>query len=86
MADRASIEHRLAGLFDKHLNVSVPSAETDLFETGALDSLSFVDLLLRLEDEFGTKASVEDLEIENFRSIAQIAEFVASRNGHGAER
>jgi acyl carrier protein len=88
MADRTSIEHRLTSLFEKHLNVSVPSVETDLLETGALDSLSFVDLLLRLEEEFGTRTSVEDLEVENFRSIAQIAEFVASRNGshHGAER
>ena len=88
MADRVSIERRVMGLFETHLNVSVPSVEVDLFETGALDSLSFVDLLLRLEEEFGTRTSVEDLEVENFRSISQIAEFVASRNGgyHRAQR
>ena len=84
MADRATVERRLAGLLEKHLKVSVLSTETDLFESGVLDSLAFVDLLLRLEQEFGIKTTVDDLEIDAFRSIARIAEFVMRRNGGGA--
>src|SRR5713101_1421211 len=84
MADLASAEHRIAGLFERHMNLYVPSAETDLFESGVLDSLAFVDLLLKLEEEFGIKTTVDDLEIDAFRSIARIAEFVMRRNGGGA--
>ena len=83
MADRASVERRIAELFAAHLSVSVASADLDLFESGVLDSLAFVDLLVRLEEEFGTRATVADLEIDNFRSIARIATFVLGRNGNG---
>lgn len=81
VADRADLERRVAGLFEQHLNVSVPTPETDLFEIGALDSLAFVDLLLRLEQAFGVRATTDDLDIDNFRSIARIAEFVSRRHG-----
>jgi D-alanine--poly(phosphoribitol) ligase subunit 2 len=64
------------------MHVFVPSAEADLFESGLLDSLAFVDLLLKLEEEFGIKAAVDELEIDNFRSIARIADFVIHRNGN----
>jgi acyl carrier protein len=89
MADQASVERRIAALFETHINVRVSSAETDLFESGVLDSLAFVDLLVELEEEFGVESSVDDLEIENFRSIASIARFVTQRHrlnaadGHG---
>jgi D-alanine--poly(phosphoribitol) ligase subunit 2 len=79
MPDLAHLRARLAALFSTALNVEVPSADTDLFETGVLDSLAFVDLLLHLERDFGVTASVDELEAENFRSIGHIAAFLLSR-------
>lgn len=73
------IENRIAELLAKQLNVEVPSPETDLIATGALDSLSFVEFLVLLEQQFGVKISLAELEIDHFRSVAQIAGFVASR-------
>jgi methoxymalonate biosynthesis acyl carrier protein len=70
---------QIAALFSRTLNLDVPSIETDLFETGVLDSLAFVDLVLALERHFGVTTSLDDLETDNFRSIVRIAEFVASR-------
>jgi acyl carrier protein len=61
------------------MNVQVPSTEADLFESGVLDSLGFVDLLARLEQEFGLKISIEQIEVENFRCIEKIAQFVAQQ-------
>ncbi len=81
MADLDSLGQRIATLFQASLNLTVPSMETDLFETGTLDSLSFVTFLVHLEEEFGFSASIEDLEFDNFRSIGRIAAFLASRNG-----
>ena len=79
MANTTSVLDRITELFAHALNVDVPSAETDLFDTGVLDSLAFVELLLHLEREFGIKIAVDDLEVDNFRSLRQIAAFVTER-------
>lgn len=78
MGEIDSIKHGVARLFASRMNLQVPSSDTDLFETGVLDSLTFVELLLLLEQEFGVKTSLDDLEFENFRSIEKIAVFVLS--------
>jgi D-alanine--poly(phosphoribitol) ligase subunit 2 len=74
-----SLHERIARVFTHTLHVEVPAAHFDLFESGILDSLAFVELLLHLEREFGVTVPVDDLEVENFSSIARIAEFVLSR-------
>ncbi len=73
------IAARIVGLFAERLHLAVPSTEIDLFETGVLDSMTFVELLAHLESEFGVSVSLEDLELDNFRSIGRIAVFVATR-------
>jgi methoxymalonate biosynthesis acyl carrier protein len=70
---------RICRIFTTALSIEVPSTDADLFETGALDSLAFVELLAGLEQQFGLRITDDDLEVDNFRSIARIAEFVESR-------
>jgi acyl carrier protein len=77
MHDPAALAQRIARIFEENLRVAVPSADTDLFETGALDSLAFVDLLLEIEREYGLKVPLERLELESFRSIGRIAAYLA---------
>lgn len=79
MCNDSRLRERIADMLSGALNVDVPSVDTDLFDSGILDSLAFVELLFHLEREFGVKTSVGDLEMENFRSIAHIAEFVMVR-------
>lgn len=79
MTDRPQIHDRVLALFRTALHIEVPAVDTDLFETGALDSLAFVELLLQLEQTFGVTVSVDELEADNFRSIARIGEFVLAR-------
>lgn len=81
MADPELLRERIARIFVTQMNLTAPSPDTDLFETGVLDSLSFVTLLAHLEEEFGLTTSLDDLEFDNFRTIARIAGFVAARNG-----
>lgn len=71
------LQQQLTALFAQKLNLEVPSVETDLIGTGLLDSLALVDLLAHLEETFGISISIDDLELDNFRSIAGIADFVA---------
>lgn len=79
MPDANGLREQVTDVFLRSLNLDVPSPDTDLFETGLLDSLAFVELLLAIENDFGVTTSVEDLEVDNFRSIARIAEFVNAR-------
>jgi acyl carrier protein len=72
---------QIATFFSDRLNVTVSSPAEDLFETGVLDSMAFVDLVMHLEQQFDVRISPDELEPDNFRSVAKIAGFVAARNG-----
>ena len=79
MIEHHGVHRQLTELFAKKLNLEVSSIDTDLVGTGLLDSLTLVELLAELEETFGVSISTDDLELENFRSIASIAGFVAHR-------
>jgi len=67
-------------IFSEKLNLEAPSVDTDLVEEGILDSLAFTELLVSLEQEFMVKVPMDSVDIDNFRSIAKIAEFVVGLN------
>jgi D-alanine--poly(phosphoribitol) ligase subunit 2 len=72
---------RIAALFSEKLHLEVPSPETDLMESGVLDSLTLVELLFYIEQDLGFKISLEVVDLDHFRSIERIAHFLMSRNG-----
>ena len=76
MSDCTAIQNQISGLFSVKLKIDVPTVHIDLIETGILDSMKFVELLVELEAQFGMKISTDDLEVDSFRSIARIAEFL----------
>ncbi len=78
---RAATLLRLRDIVMHTLDVSPPAPETDLVETGALDSLALVELLVAVEQDFGIRFAPEELEIERFRSLAALAELVDSHAG-----
>jgi acyl carrier protein len=67
-------------LFD-HLNIEILDPDTDLVESGLLDSLLLVNLIARLEREFGITVSLDDLDLnlEKFRSASRIAAYIESQ-------
>jgi acyl carrier protein len=73
------LEARIVRVFVEKLQLESPTPELDLFETGTLDSLRLVRLLAELEGAFGIRLSMEELEFEDFRTLAGIARFVAAR-------
>ena len=72
---------QIARFFPEHANIEAPSPDADLFEAGILDSLAFIDLVVYLEQQFDIRISADELEPENFRSIARISEFTTARLG-----
>ena len=78
MTDTNAIIRRLGALFVESLHIEAPSPDTDLFETGILDSLQLVELLVQLEQRFGFKIKIDDIELDDLRTLAGIAALVAA--------
>ena len=74
--DNEVLHAQLRAFFSEKLSVKVSSVDADLIQTGILDSLALVELLVYIEKEFGTEISLDDIGIEDFHSIAKIAEYV----------
>lgn len=54
---------------------------TNLFESGIIDSINAIGLVIFLENEFGIQVSSGDLTGGNFQSINTIVAFIASKHG-----
>lgn len=58
------------------LGIKLSSDSTDLIDTGLLDSLGLVDLVLALENAFGLELPFAALDIDDFRTVLSLAELV----------
>ena len=72
-----ALQDALRAFFSERLHVTVSAADTDLIATGVLDSLALVELLLQIETQYGIRVSLEQLDFEDFRSVAGMARFIA---------
>jgi acyl carrier protein len=68
-------EARVRALFLSGLELDV-DADTDVIESGVLDSIAFVQLLVDLEREFGISVRMGSLDLDDFRSVRSIARHV----------
>lgn len=80
MTNTDSIIDRLGALFTGSFHIEVPSANTDLLESGILDSFQFVELLLLLEQNFSLRIRIDDIDLEDLRTLASIARLVGDNN------
>ncbi len=72
MNDANAIIERLGALFVESFHVEVPSSDTDLLETGVLDSFQFVELLFALEQRFGFRIKIESIDLDDLRTLSRI--------------
>lgn len=77
MTGSQPLEPDVTELIRETLQIEVPTADTDLIESGLLDSLALVSLITELEQEFGFQLPLDDFDIERFRTVERIAAFVA---------
>ncbi len=59
-------------VFRDVMGVEVPSRKTDILETGLLDSLALVTLLVELEERFGVRIDLETLDLEQLRTVESL--------------
>jgi len=66
-------------VFRDELHVEVPSPDTDLFDSGLLDSLQLVQLLLHLEQRPDLRIPLEEVDLYDLRSVHRLARVIAVR-------
>ncbi len=70
---------RFQTMLKAHPPVAVPAADTVSIETGILDSLRLVNLLLlHVERECAIADSLDDVDLEELRRLRAISHFLAS--------
>jgi len=79
--DLNAIIERLGTVFVESFHIEIPSPDTDLLETGVLDSFQFVELLVQLEQRFGLRIKIDDIDLDDLRTLSRIARLVATKGG-----
>jgi len=52
--------------------------ETALIEDGIIDSMGLIELVLFIEKQFGVAVAEEDMDIDNFRTLNSLTEYIQS--------
>jgi acyl carrier protein len=85
------IEHRLKKMIVERLFMRIaPEAienEKSLIDTYGIDSVSLLELVVGIEEEFGITVGDRDFNVRHFETVKALAEFVRSRmpeRGHDA--
>lgn len=66
----------LRTFFLETLKIDALNESEDLVESGQLDSLALVELLFFLEDRFGIRVDVEQLDLDELRSLDAIGRMI----------
>ncbi len=56
-------------------------AEDPLIQSGYLDSMTLVSLVISLQDEFGVRLELADMSAENFATVRAITALLRARIG-----
>ena len=78
MSDRTDA---VMAIFRDKLSIEVPGPEVDVIETGLLDSLGLVTLVVEIEQQFEVSVPFETLDVDDFRTVRSIADLVESQSG-----
>lgn len=54
-----------------------------LIKAGILDSFGFVQLIVRIENDFNFDVGDEEIIDDNFGTLAKMAAFIGRKTGHG---
>ena len=79
--DRTQIKQALREFILRSVRVPALCDDEDLFESGIVNSLFAVRLMTFVEKTFAIEVAMEDLEIDNFRSLNATTGFVLRKNG-----
>jgi D-alanine--poly(phosphoribitol) ligase subunit 2 len=71
------LQQQIIEIFSERFETRLASDDVDLLETGLVDSVKIVQLVLELEQRFGVSLPFEELEIDDFRTVLRLAERIS---------
>jgi acyl carrier protein len=76
-----STEDVIRGYIQENVGTSDIEDDLDIFETGIVNSLFAIELMTFLEKSFSIKVTMDDLDMENFKSVNAASQFVRQKQG-----
>jgi acyl carrier protein len=79
MLDQHHARAAIRDFINRSINIESLGDDENLFDSGIVNSLFAVELLTFVERQFGVEVGMDDLDIENFKSINATAAFIARK-------
>lgn len=77
--DRNKVKEKVRNFISTLDNARGISDTTKLIETGIIDSLNFIELILFIEKDFNIEIKLSDAQIEYFETINMLSEFIIGK-------
>lgn len=78
MANEMDIKNSIRDFLSKYITVEGMDDDTNIFESGLVDSLFAMQLVNWLEEEYDMTITNEQLDLANFKSINAICNLISS--------
>jgi methoxymalonate biosynthesis acyl carrier protein len=75
-----NVKEIIRSFIGNSVNIDAVSDDENLFASGLINSLFAAQLTTFIERKFGIEIGMDDLDIENFKSINATAAFVARKS------
>lgn len=80
----SAVKPAVHAFVDRFFGATRLGDDDDMFATGYVNSMFAMQLVQFVESEFGITVESEDLDLDNFRTVASIASFVERKTGASA--
>jgi methoxymalonate biosynthesis acyl carrier protein len=80
-ADEKGIKETVRRFILSSIGIANLDDDDNLFESGIINSLFAVQLTTFIEQTFAIEVAIDDLDIENFKSLNATTAFVLQKNG-----
>jgi len=71
-----NISEKISTIVSKALTIGQVDIDKDLFESGLLDSLSLIQLMMELEEGFEITIPPEELDVDDYRTVRTISKMI----------
>lgn len=78
-----TVESSISEFIKESIGIDTLNSDMDIFETGIVNSLFAIQLMSYIENNFNIRIDLDDLDMDNFRSVKQMVEFVIKKQTEG---
>ena len=82
--DTNQVKETVRSFINNSINIDGLGDDENLFESGIVNSLFAVQLMTFVERTFGIEIGMEDLDVENFKSVTATAAFISRKSAGNA--